>query len=108
MALLIATLIFSATECVASCANQGCNAAVPPCHQHEAPAHETAPACPHDFVLPGAQTWSVAHIPLIEPGIGLPLAAVASNLTLLVVKISISSALSPPDPILLSASILRI
>ncbi len=64
VALLIATLIFSAAHCVASCAAESCKPAPPPCHQHK-----LAASCAYDFLVPDAHglptTSAIAiHLPV--------------------------------------------
>ncbi len=66
--LLIATLIFSAVQCVASCADVSPKPAVPPCHQHKAPGHDLAASCAPDFVVPvGHPSPAAGGIAIGEP-----------------------------------------
>src|ERR1700733_3773044 len=94
VALLIVTLIFSAVQCLASCAAESCSPAVPPCHQHSTPHHETSNACSHDFVLP------LIHAVAIEP-----VSLVITIESSLVIEVGVTS---PPDRSLSSPRILRI
>jgi hypothetical protein len=70
VALLIATLVFSAAQCVASCAAESSKPASPPCHQHSAPGHELAASCAPDFLVPDAHRsptiYAIAiHLPVM-------------------------------------------
>jgi hypothetical protein len=66
VALLIATLIFSAAQCAASCAAKTCKPAPPPCHQHSAPGHELAASCAYDFLVPDAHRSSTTYAIAID------------------------------------------
>src|SRR5579863_5826109 len=94
VALLIVALVFSAVQCLASCATESCSSAVPPCHHHSTPHHETSNACSHDFVLP------VIHAVAIGP-----VALVITIETSLVIEVGVTS---PPERSLSSPKILRI
>ena len=67
MALLILALVFSALQCLASCAAESCSSAVPPCHQHSTPHHETSNACSHDFLIADAHGSSLIRTVAIGP-----------------------------------------
>jgi hypothetical protein len=47
--LFVVVMLFSASQCVASCTALDCKAPPPPCHQHH--GHETSKACPQDLNL---------------------------------------------------------
>src|SRR5580704_18049036 len=104
VALLIMALIFSAAQCVASCAAEGSSPAAPPCHQHKAPAHETSAACGHDFLVPDEHRSSPAPVAANR----LPVATVPSTNWLVTVEASAPPAFSPPNPSPALSSILRI
>lgn len=75
VALLIATLLCSAAQCMATCATDSFKPAAPPCHQHPAPSHELAASCGHDFLVPDAHRSSTANwIAIGEPGLTLQIA----------------------------------
>jgi len=100
VALLIATLIFSAAQCVASCAVEDFRPATPPCHPHSVPGHEIAAACGHDFLLPDAHPLSAA--------IDLPVAAIEISHSLTAAVLSTVPAFSPPAPERSRSRILRL
>src|SRR5580658_3221459 len=104
IALLIVALIFSAAQCVASCAAEGSSHAVPPCHPHKAPAHETSAACGHDFLVPDAHSSSPAHIAAIWSNVP----TVASAPALVAAVAFRVPASSPPNPSPVPSGILRI
>src|SRR5579872_3473256 len=66
-ALLIVALLFSATQCAASCAFASCNPSdaasnVPPCHRHSQPASHQNPApCGHEHNLLGPDGSSISQ-----------------------------------------------
>jgi hypothetical protein len=102
VALLIATVIFGAAQCMASCAALDTKPVAPPCHQHQAPGHEEA-SCGHDFLLPDAHRSSID----LGIAIGLP------ELTIEIAHsfadtASLIPAISPPGRLLSPSSILRI
>jgi hypothetical protein len=103
-ALLILMLIFSAVQCMASCAADDCSSALPPCHQHQNPSHATSTACTQDFLVPDAHGSSLAHaatLVFVAPEI--------YNANWFVVsRTSMAPAFSPPKLSLPASSILRI
>ena len=100
VALLIVTLMFSAGQCVVTCAADGPHPVVPPCHQHKTPVHETSADCGHDFLLPDA------HHHMASSGLAQPI--VENTLSFVVIVTSAALVFSPPNPSLTSSSILRI
>jgi hypothetical protein len=72
VALLIATLLCGAAQCMATCATDSFKPAAPPCHQRQAPSHELAASCGHDFLVPDAHRSPAANwIAIGEPGLTL-------------------------------------
>jgi|ERR1700677_2028328 hypothetical protein len=95
--LLIATLIFSAAQCVASCAAESSKPAPPPCHQHSAPGHQLAASCASDFLVPDAHRESTAYV----IAIGLPITlTVASAPLFIALETTPFADFSPPFRIL--------
>src|ERR1039458_4385087 len=95
--LLILALVFSAVQCLASCAAESCGSTVPPCHQHSTPHHETSNACSHDFLIADAHGSSPIRTIAIGP--------VADSF---VTEIWVTADFSPPELSPSSPSILRI
>jgi hypothetical protein len=100
-ALLILTLIFSAVQCMASCASDDCSSALPPCHQH---SHATSSACTQVFLVPDAHGSLLAHIATLA----FVAPAIASADWFVVTGTSTAPAFSPPKLSLPALSILRI
>jgi hypothetical protein len=74
-ALFVVALLFSAVQCVASCAALDCKSAAPapPCHQHH--DRGTSKACPQDLNL------AVVHRVVVTPNadyVAAPVVAIAS------------------------------
>jgi hypothetical protein len=88
--LLVFALLFSAVQCVGSCASESCNPAgaeqsprggESPCHRHQqTPAHETPLLCAPDFLLPGTGGFSITQVSVAGSAIGsLIVAAIVSQ-----------------------------
>ena len=110
VALLIVALIFGATQCVASCAAEGCGPTLPPCHQHSAPGHATASACTQDFLVPDTHGALLAHGAVLAHATGIQFAAPASQIApaLIVADHRLAPSLLPLDLPHSLSSILRI
>jgi len=92
VALLIATLIFSAAQCMASCAAESSKPALPPCHQHK-----VVVSCAYDFLVPDANRLPITYALAIPLPVML---TVASTPLFIAVETTPSADFSPPSRIL--------
>jgi hypothetical protein len=99
VALLILTLILSATQCVTACTAESFRPTVPPCHQQ----HTSVSACVQDFELP------VTHaLPIHMAAVGFHRPTVEKTLAVLGAPLWETISASPPDLSLSASRILRI
>ena len=116
---LIAAVLLSNAQCLASCTVSSCNSGipaqssqdVPPCHHHhqKQPVDHSSQAPCHYFVLPGTSASLLAQVLLVDPLIAAP--PVSADLlaqSVAVVEASEAHASPPPLPSIVSSVVLRV